>query len=301
LTKNCECCGKEFDGHPTKKYCSGQCKRRAKYERLDKPRRQIKGYGIRSYTYICKQCGKEYHPKEKDRDKYCSRECFFEFISKRGKSVIANKEQRKEAWIKKIETQKYLTLLRNDITKAMNEELKTKTYICQLCGKKFDSCRKKRACSDGCERKLKNRLATSYHEVRKRGFKKNGIVDNTITLNKLILKHKGICGICGKSVDVNDCKYDKQGNFIVGNNYPTIDHIQPRVKGGTHTWGNVQLAHLKCNSIKNDKVYSPLKNSSIFTINTACRPCFFPKLKHYKRGLYCDRQKSAYHRRPDQG
>jgi 5-methylcytosine-specific restriction endonuclease McrA len=33
---------------------------------------------------------------------------------------------------------------------------------------------------------------------------------------------------------------------------PTVDHIIPLAKGGTHTWDNVQLAHWSCNSDKRD-------------------------------------------------
>ena len=35
-------------------------------------------------------------------------------------------------------------------------------------------------------------------------------------------------------------------------NAPTVDHIIPLAKGGTHTWDNVQLAHWSCNSDKRD-------------------------------------------------
>lgn len=34
----------------------------------------------------------------------------------------------------------------------------------------------------------------------------------------------------------------------------SIDHIRPLSKGGTHTWDNVQLAHLKCNIKKGNRV-----------------------------------------------
>lgn len=67
-----------------------------------------------------------------------------------------------------------------------------------------------------------------------------------VTLKKVIARDNGICRICGKPVDV----LDRTGNRI-GNNYPTIDHIKPISKGGAHTWQNVQLAHMICNSYKN--------------------------------------------------
>lgn len=69
--------------------------------------------------------------------------------------------------------------------------------------------------------------------------------DSTVTLSKLIVRQKGICQICGKAVDESD----RRGN-IIGCDYPSIDHIKPISKGGSHTWDNVQLAHMKCNSLK---------------------------------------------------
>jgi 5-methylcytosine-specific restriction endonuclease McrA len=35
---------------------------------------------------------------------------------------------------------------------------------------------------------------------------------------------------------------------------PTIDHVVPLARGGTHEPANVQLAHFHCNSIKSDRV-----------------------------------------------
>ena len=41
--------------------------------------------------------------------------------------------------------------------------------------------------------------------------------------------------------------------FIVGKNYPSIDHIVPLSWGGLHSWANVQLAHHGCNTAKGAK------------------------------------------------
>ncbi len=38
---------------------------------------------------------------------------------------------------------------------------------------------------------------------------------------------------------------------------PSIDHIVPITRGGTHTWDNAQLAHLLCNTRKGNKVLEP--------------------------------------------
>ncbi len=63
--------------------------------------------------------------------------------------------------------------------------------------------------------------------------------DPTVLLHTVYQKSDGVCGICAKYVD-----RDKA----------SVDHIVPISKGGTHTWDNVQLAHLVCNSLKGTKV-----------------------------------------------
>ena len=75
--------------------------------------------------------------------------------------------------------------------------------------------------------------------------------DPDITLEKLYNRDGGTCALCGGLCDYND--YAFRGSvFIAGNEYPSIDHIRPLSKGGSHTWDNVQLAHRQCNSIKHN-------------------------------------------------
>lgn len=76
--------------------------------------------------------------------------------------------------------------------------------------------------------------------------------DRDITLEALYNRDGGVCALCGKPCDYENYIFD--GNiFIAGNAYPSIDHIKPLSKGGSHTWNNVQLAHKQCNSIKSNK------------------------------------------------
>ena len=67
-------------------------------------------------------------------------------------------------------------------------------------------------------------------------------------------KDNNTCYLCGNEVNINDYYIDKKGVFIAGNNYPSIEHVIPLSKGGTHTWDNVKLACRHCNSIKSDKI-----------------------------------------------
>lgn len=55
------------------------------------------------------------------------------------------------------------------------------------------------------------------------------------------------CGICGLPVDMTLTRADSI-------DCPSVDHIVPRSCGGTHEPENLQLAHLRCNMAKSDRV-----------------------------------------------
>ncbi len=63
--------------------------------------------------------------------------------------------------------------------------------------------------------------------------------DPTVSLAEATKRFKGVCGICGSEVVREEA---------------SIDHIYPLSRGGSHTWDNIQLAHLSCNQRKGVKV-----------------------------------------------
>ena len=140
--------------------------------------------------------------------------------------------------------------------KAEQEELRAmwegKIVQCAECGKEFEKqYLKNYYCSDRCRRRANNRV----QEVKRRKkLEDNGHVDMSISLIKLYKKEQGICYICGGGCDKNDYLYSDDGYFIAGGNYPSIDHVFPVSRGGTHTWDNVRLAHRSCNAQKRDEV-----------------------------------------------
>lgn len=83
-------------------------------------------------------------------------------------------------------------------------------------------------------------------------------IDKTITIEKLLKRDGGICQICGRPVDCKDV-----ANGHARSLYPTLDHIIPLSKGGTHTWDNVQLAHMGCNAGKRDRVGITVKREEV--------------------------------------
>jgi 5-methylcytosine-specific restriction endonuclease McrA len=138
---------------------------------------------------------------------------------------------------------KHLSVIEKNIKKTLKE------YKCNECSKDFFSVKKKRYCSDSCLNKRSNRVK----EIKRRTkLKENGKIDYTITIDKLIKRDKRVCKICGDKVNKKDFITTDEGYFIAGDYYPSIDHILPVSKGGTHTWDNVQLAHRICNTDKRD-------------------------------------------------
>lgn len=70
----------------------------------------------------------------------------------------------------------------------------------------------------------------------RQGASSNG---DKITLKALRLRDGGICHICRRRVPKSTKTRARQGS---------VDHLIPIADGGTHTWDNVALAHLGCNS-----------------------------------------------------
>lgn len=125
---------------------------------------------------------------------------------------------------------------------------------CIECGKEFISFSKQQVICKDCHNKQEKERIKANKRLREAKAKKNGKIEWNISLEKLMQRDDNICKICGRQVDIEDYYYTNEGYFIAGDNYPSIDHIIPLAKGGTHTWNNVQLAHRYCNSIKCDNI-----------------------------------------------
>ena len=121
--------------------------------------------------------------------------------------------------------------------------------VCQECGHTFISYRQNvKFCSDICSKKQ----LWGRAETKRRLMIQDAMIDKDISLQRLFERDDGMCALCGAECDWNNFEM-KDGTFIAGNFYPSIDHIIPLSKGGLHSWGNVQLAHRICNSYKHNK------------------------------------------------
>lgn len=103
-------------------------------------------------------------------------------------------------------------------------------------------------CSEVCERKANRKKKRDYD--RKRTLKKQRI--DYIPLLKLYERDHGICYLCGEKCDFNAVKKINGVPYALGD-YPSRDHVKPLSQGGLHSWDNVRLAHIRCNSSKGAK------------------------------------------------
>ena len=169
---------------------------------------------------------------------------------------IKKKIERKEKIKKKQEEEKKL----KDKQKQLKEKQKQLSLIkeCLECGIVFKAnTASRKYCSKECLKKHNNR---AKENKRRRYIKTNGESQNDISLIRLIKRDKNICHICGGKCDINDFNI-VNGSFIVGNNYPSIDHVIPISKGGKHRWDNIKLAHHHCNTVKSNKTIYEDKNN----------------------------------------
>lgn len=75
--------------------------------------------------------------------------------------------------------------------------------------------------------------------------------DNRALRRKLIKMQLGCCAYCGKSLPL----YPPKGSWHQRNwDYPTIDHVVPQSRGGSHHISNLVAACWGCNRSKGNRV-----------------------------------------------
>ena len=243
----------------------------------------------KQYTYICQCCGIEYHPRERDRNKYCSRECAFmqrRIISKQNKP--ARDKVRKEK-------QRLATLARHiDI-------------VCKECGETFNGSSDRKYCSEKCREAWawKAQIRREAKERKCRWCDKAftpELYDKTYAY--CCIEHKGlarkekkakrkrergsgvrmekrcrvwarddyVCQLCGKKLKMDEL--DKLGHSRPHPLTPTVDHIIPasieKELGYTKTERNrienLQAAHFICNALRGNK---PIEKKNSYNITEA--------------------------------
>lgn len=197
----------------------------------------------------CEWCGNEYHTGS-GKAKYCSDKCRKEAHRQKQREWHRQNPDYLKRWHQKNpeyakEWAKAHPHYGRDRSRKIRGTVEYKRE-CLVCGKAFVSpFSYALTCSKECSRFFKRNARTG----RMKALKKNGELDASITLDALIKRDNEVCHICGERINREDYEY-KKGYICVGASYPTIDHVVPIAKGGTHTWENVKLAHMLCNARK---------------------------------------------------
>ena len=158
-----------------------------------------------------------------------------------------NREREQQSEQKRMLMDRQRADRKRELARLRAEKREARKHPCKVCGTiTTNRC----YCSDRCA----NRVDSKRKEVARRIKIKTAMVDRDITLERLFDRDKGVCHICGMLCNYDDIETAGE-TMIAGDFYPSIDHVIPLAKGGTHAWSNVKLAHRKCNYIKCDSVY----------------------------------------------
>jgi len=197
----------------------------------------IGGYdGSAGYVTIrCKDCGAEFERSvqaiRKKQVKYCP-VC-------RKKELEANREK-KQAELAEANKRREEERERAKLEKAEERKRKIKVKTCVICGQSFETTNgKAKCCSAGCSKVYQS----NRHDRRFVTGERN----KAINAKSLFKRDDGKCWICGGKCNLNDYVI-RDGAFIAGDWYPSVDHIFPVYLGGSDTWDNVKLAHRICNT-----------------------------------------------------
>lgn len=127
------------------------------------------------------------------------------------------------------------------LAKGKGKRKESRSGICIMCGAPFTTTDdKKITCSDYC----RHQRDTVIRNKRIKHLREIGRLDETVTLKNVYAKFDGVCQGCGKTLSFD-------GNWL-SNDYPSVDHVIPLSKGGTHEWSNVQLLCRGCNVAKSN-------------------------------------------------
>ena len=194
---------------------------------------------------VCRNvdCGKSYTPHNPFQ-RYCCKECF-ERVRALKKREYNKRYYRTES--RRANLREYYS--RDDV-KAHRREVGA-AWVAANKEKVLESRAKYKASAKGVLADLRYKSGLAYKasrhrkDVRRRFRKHNNgelAYDRDIHLSELVRRSgSAACSLCGVTCDHTSSDWRV---------HPTVDHIKPLISGGTHTWDNVRLLCLGCNSAK---------------------------------------------------
>lgn len=223
MNRICVVCGSSFEAKTIRaKYCCSVCKNHSRFTRTHED------VCARRYA-LEKEVIRLYKKGKKDRE-------------------IAKELNRSNTWVRN--TRVKYNLPRQGLKKAKQREAhkqelaQVEVRFCKKCGAFFYPNRVNQLfCSVKCQRNLYNQS----NDIKRKRL--NDLSAADIPLDEVYRKYNGVCYLCGGKCDFNDFEW-VNGHKNVHGDYPSREHVIPLSKGGSHTWDNVRLAHIRCNSSK---------------------------------------------------
>lgn len=235
--RNCALCAKPFaSGSAVRIYCSRKCGRRVSNANMrgTAPRPPVG-------PFDCVTCGVHCVPGENvspNASKFCGRQC-----KRRWHQPPPQPKQPKpDGWMPRRKRERLASAQRKlDRASAGTTCRWPRTFYgctCHDCGQSFTHTFLAMYCSPVCRRRA---------DRRRRDMRKRDAYVADVHRADVFERDRWRCQLCGCKVDRNKVAPHPKS--------PTIDHIIPISKGGTHEPANVQLACWSCNClIKRDNI-----------------------------------------------
>lgn len=223
MNRICVVCGSSFEAKTIRaKYCCSVCKNHSRFTQTHED------VCNRRYA-LEKEVIRLYKKGKKDRE-------------------IAKELNRSNTWVRN--TRVKYNLPRQGLKMAKQREAhkqelaQMEVRFCKKCGAFFYPVRVNQIfCSLECQHNLNHQR----NDIKRKRLEDLSADD--IPLDEVYRKYNGVCYLCGGKCDFNDFEW-VNGHKNVHGDYPSREHVIPLSKGGSHTWDNIRLAHIRCNSSK---------------------------------------------------
>lgn len=110
---------------------------------------------------------------------------------------------------------------------------------CEGCGTTFIASTQRPHCSALCGKRASR--------TRRKAMERGATKLERVYRARVYERDNWCCQLCGEPVD-------RDPERPTDSMAPSLDHILPLARGGTHTYDNVQLAHFGCNSAKGHRI-----------------------------------------------
>ena len=238
----CERCGERYvSNNPNRRYCRRACARAAW--------NTARNAGRTKWTYTCQNCGRKYAAKNRDRNQYCSRACYFEAKTRnsKGDEILIWYRNCEICGVRFGSRRRDARLCGAKACEAARDHQR---YVARYRPKPKHACARCGAADVPANRKLcANCRKVSARKARRKRkalwrAKRVGVVGITVTRAQILKRWGRRCWICHKPI-----------NWKAKPPHPlsyTTDHVVPLSMGGWHDLPNLRPAHFICNALRGD-------------------------------------------------